>query len=522
MNDVSLIAENARLKAQLAETEAALAESREAQERLEKMVRQMQREKFAARSEKLSPEQFNLPLEELAIAEGMLAAAQEKAEAALKGKTPGAEQPPPKRNRGHLPPHLPRIERVIEPKSTLCPCGCGEMTKIGEDVSERLDVIPAQLRVLVTRRPRYACRHCSGAMAQAHAPEHVVPGGLPTEALIAQVIVSKFGDHLPLYRQADIYKRQGIQLDRGTLGNWVGRAAFHLKPVIEHMRQHLRNADRIFVDETRAPVLEPGNGATRSGYFWAVVSDDRGHAGTGPPIVVFNYTPGRGEVHARTFLESYRGRYLQSDGYGVYDKLAEIDRPEGRWQLVHCWTHVRRRFVKRFESDGSPIAEEMLRQIALLYRIEASVRGQAPEIRLAARRAHAAPIIEKLKPWLEAQLSKVSAKSQLATDIAYTLGLWTGLTRFLEDGRLELDTNPVENLIRPIALTRKNALFAGNDVGAENWAMLASLVATCKLNGVNPFNYLQQTLRAILDGHPRNQIEQLMPWTYDQASSLAA
>jgi transposase len=218
MNDVSLIAENARLKAQLAETEAALAESREAQERLEKMVRQMQREKFAARSEKLSPDQFNLPLEELAVAEGMLAAAREKAEAALKGKTPGAEKPPRKRNRGHLPPHLPRIEQVIEPKSTLCPCGCGEMTKIGEDVSERLDVVPAQLRVLVTRRPRYACRHCSGAVAQAHAPEHVVPGGLPTEALIAQVIVSKFGDHLPLYRQADIYKRQGIQLDRGTLG----------------------------------------------------------------------------------------------------------------------------------------------------------------------------------------------------------------------------------------------------------------------------------------------------------------
>jgi transposase len=427
MNDVSLIAEIARLQAQLAETEAALADAKEAQERLEKMVRQLQREKFAARSEKLSPDQFNLPLEELAIAEGMLAAAREKAEAALRGKTAGAETPPRRKNRDHL----PRIERVIEPKNTLCLCGCGEMTKIGEDVAERLDVVPAQLRVLVTRRPRYGCRHCAGAVTQAHAPEHVVPGGLPTEALIAQVIVSKFGDHLPLYRQADIFKRQGIRIDRGTLGNWVGRAAFHLKPVIEHMRQHLRNADRIFVDETRAPVLEPGNGATKSGYFWAVVSDDRGHGGTGPPIVVFHYASGRGGLHARSFLENYRGCYLQSDGYGVYDKLAEIDRPEGRWQLVHCWTHVRRRLVKRFESDGSPIAEERLRQIALLYRIEASVRGQAPEIRLAARRTHAGPIIEKLKPWLEAQLSKVSAKSQLATDIAYTLGLWTGLTCFL-------------------------------------------------------------------------------------------
>ena len=203
-----------------------------------------------------------------------------------------------------------------------------------------------------------------------------MPGGLPTEALIAQVIVAKFGDHLPFYRQADIYTRQGISLDRATLGNWTGRACFHLRPIVEHMRWHLKSADRVFMDETRAPVLDPGRRRTKTGFFWAIVSDDRGHGVAGPPIILFNYAPGRGAVHALTFLDGYRGRFLQCDGYDAYDKLTVIDRPEGPRQLVHCWTHVRRRFVKRLQSDGSPIAEEALRQITELYAIESSVRGQ--------------------------------------------------------------------------------------------------------------------------------------------------
>lgn len=202
--------------------------------------------------------------------------------------------------------------------------------------------------------------------------------------------------------------------------------------------------------------------------------------------------------------------------------MTEITRNEGPWQLDYCWTHVRRRFVKRLERDGSPIAEEMLRQIALLYRNEKTVRGHAPTDRLAARREHAGPIIAALKPWLETQLSRIPQKSLLAEDIRYALGHWPGLIRFLEDGTLELDTNPVENQIRPIALTRKNALFAGNEIGAENWAMLASLVATCKLSGVNLVDYLAEILRAILDGYPRARIEDLMPWHRPQPSSLAA
>lgn len=521
MNDSALAEENERLKARLAETEAALADSVEAQRRLESLIGELRRERFGARSEKLDSEQFNLPLEDVEIAQGILEAAQEKARRALKGRSADDEQPV-NRNRGHLPRHLPRIERVIEPASTLCPSGCGEMAKIGEDISERLDLVPAQLRVLVTRRPRYACRRCSGAVVQAHAPEHVVPGGLPTEALIAQVIVAKFGDHLPFYRQADIYTRQGISLDRATLGNWTGRACFHLRPIVEHMRWHLKSADRVFMDETRAPVLDPGRRRTKTGFFWAIVSDDRGHGVAGPPIILFNYAPGRGAVHALTFLDGYRGRFLQCDGYDAYDKLTVIDRPEGPWQLVHCWTHVRRRFVKRLQSDGSPIAEEALRQITELYAIESSVRGLAPALRLAARQDLSALIVAALRPWLEAQLSRIPRSSKLAEDIRYTLGLWPGLIRFLEDGRLELDTNPVENQIRSVALTRKNALFAGHEVGAENWALLASLVATCKMSDVNPVDYIAETLRAILDGHPKSRIEELMPWQFRKTSSRAA
>ena len=238
--DIALLRnENERLKEQLAQTQAALAELEEARRRLESIIVDMRREKFGAKSEKLRPDQYHLPLEDVEIAQGVLDAAQEKAAAIIKGKSDSAVGTP-NRNRGQLPAHLPRVERIIEPKSTLCPCGCGEMAKIGEDVSERLDVIPAQLRVLVTRRPKYACRRCSEAVAQAHAPEHVVPGGLPTEPLIAQIIVAKFGDHLPFYRQSEIYARQGIRLDRATLGNWTGRACFHLKPIADRMCVSIR------------------------------------------------------------------------------------------------------------------------------------------------------------------------------------------------------------------------------------------------------------------------------------------
>lgn len=506
------------LKALLAETQEALAVSEEARRRLEAIVGQMNREKFGAKSEKLTPDQFHLPLEDVAIAQGVLDAAQENAERVITGKRDSALRLV-RRNRSRLPPHLERVERVIEPDSILCPCGCGAMAKIGEDVSERLDVIPAQLRVVVTRRPKYGCRKCGGAVVQAHAPERVVPGGLPTERLIAQVIVAKFGDHLPFYRQSAIYARQGIDLDRATLGHWAGRACFHLRPIAEHMCQHLAGAPRLFMDETTAPVLDPGRGQVKKGFFRAITRDDRGHGGCDPPIVLFRYAPSRGGIHAEQFLDGFKGRFLQVDGYGGYDRLTRFERPEGPWTLVFCWSHWRRRFVKQWRSSKSPIAEEAIRQIATLYAIEKEVRGLPAPVRLAARQERSAPLVAALKPWFEKQLSLISSGSKLAEDIRYGLSHWHGLSRYLDDGRLEMDTNLVENAIRPVCLTRKNALFAGHEVGAENWALLASIVTTCKLNDVNPVDYIAETLEAILNGHPQSKIELLMPWRFRNTST---
>ncbi|MET4023280.1 transposase [Bradyrhizobium sp. S3.2.12] len=331
------------------------------------------------------------------------------------------------------------------------------------DVSKRLDVIPAQWRVLVTRRPKYICRRCSGPVVQAHAPEHLVPGGLPTEAAIAHVIVSKFGDHTPFYRQAEIYARQGIRLDRATMGNWSGRACFHLQPIANHMCRRLAMADRLFMDETTASVLDPGRGQTKKGYFWAIVSDDRGHSGPSPPIVLFRYAPGRSGAFAEKFLDGFSG----CDAYEGYDRLTEVARRQGPWTLVHCWSHLRRRFVKLARNSKSPIAEAAVRHIAQLYAIEAMVRGSSPDIRLVARKEHSLPMVAALKPWFEKQLSMISSGSTLAEDIRYALNHWQGLTRFLEDGRLELDTNLVENAIRPVCLTRKNALFAAMKSGQK-------------------------------------------------------
>lgn len=518
MNPDVLQRENERLKALLAETQEALSTSEEARRRLEAIIGQMNREKFGSKSEKLTPDQFHLPLEDVAIAQGVLDAAQENAERIITGKRDSALRLA-RRNRGRLPPHLERVERVIEPDSILCPCGCGLMAKIGEDVSERLDVIPAQLRVLVTRRPKYACRKCGGAFAQAHAPEHVVPGGLPTERLIAQVIVAKFGDHLPFYRQSAIYARQGIELDRATLGNWAGRACFHLRPIADHMCRHLSDAPRLFMDETTAPVLDPGRGQVKKGFFWAITRDDRGHGGSDPPIVLFRYAPGRGGIHAERFLDGFKGQFLQVDGYEGYDRLTRLDRPEGPWTLVFCWSHWRRRFVKQWRSSKSPIAEEAIRQIATLYAIEKEVRGLPAPIRLAARQERSAPIVAALKPWLEKQLSMISSGSKLAEDIRYGLSHWHGITHYLDDGQLEMDTNLVENAIRPVCLTRKNALFAGHEVGAENWALLASIVTTCKINDANPVDYIAETLEAILNGHPQSNIEDIMPWRFRNTST---
>jgi transposase len=505
----------ARENADLGKANASLAE---ANARLERMLVQARHEKFGAKSEKLDPDQRNLFAEDIEVAEGMLAAAADAADKAL-GKKP-RKKAPAKRNKGNLPDHLERVEEVIEPESTLCPCGCGEMVKVGEDRTERLDVVPAQFRVLVTVRPKYICRRCDGrSHAQAEAPEFLVPRGLGTNRFVVHSLVSKFGDHLPFYRQSEIWRRDGIEIDRTMLANWAGRAAFMLSPIIDAMIGELKKSDRLFADETTVPVLAPGTRKTRKDYLWAVVRDQRGWGGTDPPIVVFQHSRSRSAETARKIFKDFKGGTLTVDGYTGYDSLADPKRTNSPWGISYCWVHWRRRFVEFSRTNQSPLCKEMLDRIAQLYRIEAEIRGRDPETRVAVRQKLSKPILDALRPWLEAQLELLSTSSDLARHIKYGLKRWDGLTRFLTDGRLEMDTNAVENAIRPVPLTRKNALFAGSDDGAVTWARMASLIGTCKLNAVNPQAYLEHVLDRILNQHMQGDINELMPWNFKTRST---
>ncbi|GAB5390424.1 MAG: IS66 family transposase [Alphaproteobacteria bacterium] len=478
-------------------------------EHLEQLLKALRQALYGRKSEKADPDQYELAIEDLETA---VARTQAEEEADGLSGTSCDKAKPRKRNLGALPAHLPRIEEVIEPDSLDCPCGC-KLHKIGEDVSERLDVIPAQFRVIVTRRPRYACRSCTDGVTQASARAHVIAGGLPTEALIAHVVTSKYADHLPLYRQAQIYARQGIELDRSTLADWVGRAAFELRPIHDALLAHIKRADRLFMDETRLPVLDPGRGKTKTGWLWALTRDDRPFGGNDPPAVVFRYAPGRGKEHPEAMLQGFAGR-LQVDGYGAYKHLAVATGDRPALTLVYCWAHARRKLVELTRTGPHSVAEEGIRMIADLYHIEAGLKGQSPADRLAARQAHSKPVLEEFQAWLTRNRARSSTKSPLGGALKYIANHWDGLSRFVNDGQLDLDNNPVERNIRPIALTRKNALFAGHDTGAQNHAMLASLIETCKLNAINPQAWLTQTLTALANGHKQSDILDLMPWQF--------
>lgn len=476
-------------------------------ERMRQIIRQFQRAQFGRRSERLDADQLQLALEEREIASAQTQAPAEKQ----------ATTPRPRSELGQrksLPTHLPRVEVVIEPETRSCRCCGGAMHVIGEEKSERLDVIPAQHRILVTRRPKYACRACADAVVQAPAPERLIRSGLPTEAMVAHILVSKYAWHLPLYRQAQILLAQGIDIERSVLAFWVGYAASELMPLWRRLREILLGSPRLFADETRAPVLDPGRGRTKSGYFWSIARDDSAWCGdTGPPGVVYTYAPGRGAEHAATLLAGYRG-IVQCDGYAAYKQLARRGRAGNAVILAFCWSHWRRRFYEIAKAGSAPIAEETLRRIAELYKIEAQIRGRSAAERRAVRQAESKKLVVDLKAWLQTQLARASAKSAIAVAIRYGLNHWEGLERFLEDGRIEIDTNVVERSMRPIALNRKNALFAGHDAGAENWACLASLIETCKLNGVDPQAYLTDVLTRLVNLWPSARIDELMPWAW--------
>jgi transposase len=500
----------ATLKALLLAERAAAAKLSGQNEHLRAIIKELQRALFGRRSEKtVHPDQLQLALEDIEQALAQREAEEERADAALKASRTRQRRG----NRGALPEHLPREEIVIEPGDQTCPCCGGAMHRIGEDVAERLDVIPAQFRVIVTRRPKYGCRACESAVVQAPAPARLIEGGLPTEALVAHVLVGKYADHLPLYRQSQIYARQGIELDRSTLADWVGRAAAELRPVHQRLFEHLKRSPKLFMDETRAPVLDPGRKRTKSGYLWAIARDDRPWAGPDPPAVAYLYAPGRGAEHAIRPLARFTG-VLQVDAYAAYKALAEPAREGGPVTLAYCWSHVRRRFYEIAQGGNAPIAEAALQRINAIYRVEAMIRGHAPEQRQAVRDEQSRPVVDDLRIWLDVQLAKVPRRARIAEAIRYALKLWSGLRLFLDDGRIEIDTNVVERAIRPIALNRKNALFAGSDQGGVHWGVIASLIETCKLNAVDPQAYLADVLSRLVNRHPASQIDQLMPWAY--------
>jgi transposase len=479
-------------------------------ERLTQIIKELQRHRFGRRAESLPIDQLELGLEDGQQAE---AETEAKAEAADPQRR-SAKTARRRANRGSLPAHLPRIEQVVDVEDKTCPCCSGALHRIGEDIAERLDIIPAQFRVLVVRRPKYACRACQEVVLQAPAPARLIEGGLPTEAMVAHVVVAKYADHLPLYRQAQIYARQGIDLDRSTLADWTGRAAFLLRPLHARLLEQLKASPKLFADETTAPVLDPGRGRTKTGQLWAYARDDRPWGGPDPPAVAYIYAPDRTAERPIEHLGGFTG-VLQVDGYGGYRKLAKTNAVT----LAFCWAHVRRRFYELAAAGSASIASEALERIKGLYAVEADIRGRVPEERRAERQARSRPIVLALEPWLKTKLEIISQKSKLAEAIRYALSRWEGLTSFLDDGQIEIDNNIVERAIRPLALGRKNHLFAGSDGGAAHWAVTASLIETCKLNNIDPEAYLVDVITRIVGGHPNSRLDELLPWAYRPAAA---
>jgi transposase len=491
------------LKAENTRLEAEVERLTELSERYEHIIAQLRRLQFGKRSEQMDKDERQLAFEDLVQGLAEVEALEDRDDAELKAHRARQRR----EKRPSLPDHLPEVEVVVDPPSTVCPCCSEPLHVIGEDVSRRLDVVPAQYQVIVTRRRKYACRRCEGKIIQAPAPARLIEGGLPTERLVAQVLTAKYADHTPLYRQAQGLARQGIVLDRSTLAFWVGYAAAELEPIWALMRADLLTASKLFVDETRAPVLDPGRGRTKTGYFWALARDDRAWNGPDPPAVVYTYAPGRGAEHAIALLEDFSG-VLQTDGYAAYKTLAGRNR---QVTLAYCWSHLRRKFFDLAKGGAAPIATEALKRIGELYAIEADIRGQSAEVRAAARQQRSAPLVDSLKAWFAAQLARVPGRSPMAEVLRYALSRWAGLSYFLTDGRVELDTNPVERSIRPIALNRKNALFAGSDEGAHHWAVLATLVENCKLHSINPTEYFTDVLSRLINGHLQSRLAALTP-----------
>ncbi len=472
-------------------------------EQLKLRLAKLLRERFGASSEKLrtAMEQLELLLGDLEEQIAETAPAEPEQQAAVAAPPAGTTRRKPARR--PLPESLPRD--VVE---HAAPCACpqcgGTLRALGEDVTEVLDYVPGSFRVIRHVRPKLSCRSCE-SIAQAPVPSLPIERGLAGPGLLSHVLVAKYCDHLPLYRQAEIYARNGIDLDRSTLAGWVGQTAALVRPLVEAVGAHVMAAERVHADDTTIPVLDPGRGKTKTGRLWCYARDDRPFAGKAAPAVLYCYSPDRKGKHPRTHLAPFRG-ILQADGYAGYAGLYNRGVTEAA-----CWAHARRKFFDVHAATQSPLALEAVQRIAALYAIEATIRGQPPDARLAVRQAQSAPLFAELRTWLDKTHARIPGKSELAGAIRYTLTRWEALTLVLRDGRACLDNNAAERAMRPMTLGRKNWLFAGSDAGGERAAAVYTLTETAKLNALDPEDYMRQLLERIAE-HPVKRVHELLPW----------
>ena len=466
---------------------------------LKLIIEKLRRTIFGRKSEKIvvQLEQLELHLEELE-------SAQAEMEAAVERVTP-IEGPKAKSRRKPLPEHLPREVVTHLPHGDCCPdCG-GQLRQFGHDVTEQLEYIPDSFKVIRHVRPKFACSGCD-RVVEAPAPSRQIERGLAGPGLLAHVLVSKFADHLPLYRQSEIYARQGVEIERSTLAGWVGGASELLSPLVDAIQKHVLAGSKLHADDTPMPVLAPGSGKTKTGRLWTYVRDDRPAGEDTAPAVWFAYSEDRKGEHPRQHLKHFKGG-LQADAYAGFHHLYG----GGAIYEVACWAHARRKFHDIHAIHASPTTTEALERIRDLYAIEDQIRGKPADLRLTIRQTRARPLLDDLQKWMEKALRSLSSKSETAGAIRYALSRWRALTRYTEDGHLEIDNNAAERALRTVALGRKNYLFAGSDAGGDRAAAIYSLIGSAKLNGLDPEFYLRTVLARIAD-HPISRIEELLPW----------
>ena len=471
----------------------------------------MRRARFGRSSEKLDRDIEQL---ELLIGDLEEGDAESKARTAAATGAPGRAKADASRPRGRqpLPDHLPR-EVIRHEAACACPeCGGTIFSKLGEDEREVLEYVPSHFKVVVHVRPKLSCRGCE-TIVQAPMPSLPIERGRPGPALLAHVAVSKYADHLPLYRQTDIYRRAGVDLDRSTLADWIGQMGFLLSPLADAIGRHAKAGVAVHADDTPVPVLDPGRGRAKTGRLWTLVRDERPWNGPAPPAAFYLYSPDRKGEHAETLLSSCRG-YLHADGYAGFGSLyAPISAQPPRLVEVACWAHVRRKIYDVHVATASAAAEQILGRIAALFEIEAGIRGRNPEARFAVRQAQTVPLVAQLAVVMDDTLARISAKSSLAGAIRYARTRWEALGRFTIDGRLEMTNNAAERAIRPLALGRKNYLFAGSDTGGQRAAVMYTIIETAKLNGLDPEAYLADVIGRIAD-HRASRIDELLPWRW--------